>query len=166
MTDKKKKEDFLAMLNQCRGILYKICLLHTDRSRDSMDELYQDIVCNLWESYPLFAHASKPSTWVYRVALNTVYLHYRTHKRLPRFVTFDATLLENIADENNNSVIEALYALRDRLDPEEKTLVNLYIDHVPYREIAELLETTEDAVKHRMARIKQKLKQMNKHGNE
>ena len=71
------QKDFLEMLNQCQGIVMKVCLCFTDRQPANIDDLYQDIVSELWTSYPRFRQESKPSTWVYAVALNTALMRHR-----------------------------------------------------------------------------------------
>lgn len=54
----KLQKDFLEMLNQCQGIVMKVCLCFTDRQPANIDDLYQDIVSELWTSYP----GGKPRT--------------------------------------------------------------------------------------------------------
>lgn len=154
-------DDFLKMLNLSQGTIFRLCMLHTDRRPDSINDLYQAVVCNLWASYPKFRSDSKSNTWVYRVALNTARKHLRNQKHAPQFVQLDGCLCENIACSDSNPMVERLYQLIDFLDEDDKAVVTLYLDQVPLREIASILGTTETAVKHRMQRIKSKLKKMN-----
>ena len=49
--DERQQSEFLQMLSQCEGILIKACLYFTDRRRDDFRDLYQEIVCTLWESW-------------------------------------------------------------------------------------------------------------------
>ncbi|MBQ6157245.1 MAG: sigma-70 family RNA polymerase sigma factor [Bacteroidales bacterium] len=70
MRDQRESE-FMEMLARCERTLFKVCLFYTDRQPDNVRDMYQDIVCNLWQAWPSFRHESKANTWVYRVALNT-----------------------------------------------------------------------------------------------
>ena len=70
-------------------------------------------------------------------------------------------MCENIANPEENNMINRLYQLIDLLDEYEKTIIFLYIDKVPLREIAETLGTTEDAIKHKISRLKLKMIKMN-----
>lgn len=79
---------FLANLNQNIGIVHRVC--HTYFPRDAeREDVFQGIMYQLWKSYPQFKWASKFSTWIYKVALNTVITHIRT----PR----NAELTESVA---------------------------------------------------------------------
>ena len=49
-TDVRRHTEFLEMLRQCEGTLLKVCLYFTDRRRDDIRDLYQEIACTLWES--------------------------------------------------------------------------------------------------------------------
>ena len=44
--------EFEQMLRRSRSILYRICLAFTDRQPCNIDDLYQEIVCNLWRGWP------------------------------------------------------------------------------------------------------------------
>lgn len=164
MTKNKLQDEFLELLGQSRGTILKLCLMHTDRQPDNVNDLYQEIVCNLWESFPRFRHKSKPNTWVYRIALNTAYMQYRSRRRMPQFITLSDYICECIANPEGDKMIERLYWLIDLLNEEEKALILMYIDKVPLRDIAETLGTIEDAVKHKINRLKQKMKTLNEHG--
>ena len=78
-----KKERFLKMLADCEGIIFRACMYFTDRKPENVNDLYQEIVQRLWLSYPDFNQASKTSTWVYRIAVNTGFEHLRRKKSAP-----------------------------------------------------------------------------------
>lgn len=158
MAEKIQKE-FLEMLDQCQGIVMKVCLFFTDRQPANIEDLYQDIVSVLWESYPRFRRQSKLSTWVYTVALNTAVMYRRS--RNPKFVALTQEMCENIADTGGDKQVDRLYQLIDRLDAKDRTLLFLYLDKVPQRDIAHMLNTSEDTINKRISRLKQKLKKMN-----
>ena len=46
----KREEQFLEMLARCERTVFKVCLFYTDRQPDNVRDMYQDIVCNLWEA--------------------------------------------------------------------------------------------------------------------
>lgn len=72
------QRDFTALINQNRGIIYKVIRLYITNEEDERD-LFQEILFQAWKSYPRFDGRSKFSTWLYRVGLNTVL----TFKRRP-----------------------------------------------------------------------------------
>ena len=83
MSDKETIE-FEQMLIRSRCILYKICFAFTDRQPDNVNDLYQEIVCNLWRGWRGFRSDSDVTSWVYRVALNTASMEVRKKKQEKR----------------------------------------------------------------------------------
>ena len=64
------EKEFLGVIYDYQKIIYKICRVYRD-SREDQEDLFQEIVYQLWKSYPGFKRESKVSSWIYRVALNT-----------------------------------------------------------------------------------------------
>ncbi len=139
-----------------KGLLLKICRIYRGHPDDQHD-LYQDIVLNAWRSYPRFEGKSKFSTWLYRVALNTSLHQNRKDKFFGKMTNLEA--VENRAsEESTDDQINILYRAIDQLDPIEKSLVILYLDELPYKEISEITGLTESNVGVRLNRIKIKMK--------
>lgn len=168
MTRKETRHtEFEQMLRRSRRIIYGICLAFTDRQPDNVDDLYQEIVCNLWRGWPKFRGESNPTSWVYRIALNTAGMELRKRKRRERyeFIPIDESLLDLLSEEIDPRR-EELYELIDQLPDDEKKLLFLYLDHLSHAQIAEITGTTEDAVKQHIYRVKQKLVRLHQNENE
>lgn len=161
MNDEQRRNEFLELLGECQALLLHLCLTHSNRQPEEVKDMYQDIVCTLWECYPSFRHGCQPRTWAFRVALRTIYQHYRRRKRMPQFVELSAEMYETIADCSNDDLVGRLYQLIDRLDEADRSLLSLYVGKVSQREIADIFGTTENAINHRISRLKTLLKQMN-----
>ncbi len=73
------EKDFLEIVEVNQGIIYKVCKMYRDTQEDQED-LFREIVLQLWKSYPKFSKESKVSTWMYRIALNTAIAIYRKNK--------------------------------------------------------------------------------------
>ena len=155
--DTRQEAEFLEMLRQCEGTLVKVCFYFTDRRRDDFRDLYQEIACNLWEAWPSFRGDSNVNTWVTRIALNVAGQEIRRRRRLPQFVRFDESFYDTLADEATDSLYQKLYKLIDLLDDDDRKFLYLYLDRKPLREIAAITGYTENNVKQRIHRIKQKL---------
>lgn len=153
----RKQTEFLQMLDQCKGVVMKVCLCYGGTDRESMRDTYQDILCAMWESLPAFERRSDVTTWAWRVALNTAAMEHRRRRRMPQFVEMDESLYDTLADEAADMRHERLYSLIERLDPDDRQLVLLYIDRLPTSQIAEAMCISEDAVRQRLHRIKLKL---------
>ncbi|WP_343704396.1 sigma-70 family RNA polymerase sigma factor [Chitinophaga sp.] len=144
--------EFLALITQHQGIIAKICRLYRDGKEDRED-LFQEIVYQLWKSVPGYKGRAGFSTWLYRVALTTAIAAYR--KKQPRIV-YTATLPEQAASAENADQEQLLQALK-RLNDGEKALITLYLEDLSYREIAAITGITESNVGVKLNRIKQKI---------
>lgn len=144
--------EFLALIAQHQGIIAKICRLYRDGKEDRED-LFQEIVYQLWKSVPGYSGRAGFSTWLYRVALTTAIAAYR--KKQPRIV-YTATLPEQAASAEHADQEQLLQALK-RLNDGEKALITLYLEDLSYREIAAITGMTESNVGVKLNRIKQKL---------
>jgi len=157
--DKQKIEsEFLDMLRNYNRIIYKVVSFYIDESA-SLDDLYQDVVLNLWKSFPNFRKESEVSTWIYRIALNTCVSFYRNSRRRPACIEITPEI--NVYAEENEAVAE-LYASINRLGKLERALILLWLEDRPYKEIAEIMGITATNVSTKINRIKEKLKQISK----
>ena len=63
-------EAFLNLILAHKGLIYKASSIYTD-SREDREDLYQEIVLQLWKSFKNFRGEAKMSTYMYRIAMNT-----------------------------------------------------------------------------------------------
>ena len=158
MEKQKMEEEFLDMVQKNNRIIYKTASFYVSDNY-TLDDLYQDIVLNLWKSFPLFREESRESTWVYRIALNTCVTFYRKNSRRPTFVELTPDLNAYTVE---NEAISELYTCINRLGKLERALIFLYLEDRPYKEIAEIMGITTTNVSTKINRIKLKLKEMSK----
>ena len=153
------EKEFLALIHDYQNIIYKICRLYRDNKEDQED-LFQEIVYQLWKSYPGFKRESKVSSWMYRIALNTAIAIYRKSKiSVDYYQEFPEHL--HLSDEKTISENEErlFWALR-KLNDSEKAVISLYLEDFNYREIASITGLSESNVGVRLNRIKNKLKEI------
>lgn len=150
------EEEFLEMLSRSQGTIYKTCLLFTDRSAESIRDMYQEIVCTLWGAWPKFRGESATDTWVRRVALNVAVSEVRSHARRPRFVPIEDWMYNSIAEEVEKARPD-YYKIIDGLEEEDRALLYLRLERQTIGEMAETLSMTEGAVKQRLYRIRKKI---------
>jgi len=158
MENRKLEVEFLDMLREYNRIIYKAASFYADEN-STIDDLYQDVVLNLWKSFPDFRKESQLSTWIYRIALNTCVSFYRKNSRRPACVEITPDVKAYV--EENEAVAE-LYACINRLGKLERALILLYLEDRPYKEIAEIMGITVTNVSTKINRIKEKLRQISK----
>ncbi|HEX8945095.1 MAG TPA: sigma-70 family RNA polymerase sigma factor [Gemmatimonadaceae bacterium] len=132
------------------------------RDADAQKDLYQDMLVQLWRSFPSFAGASSAGTWLYRVALNTALAHVRrrsARRETPLAEEHDRTDDAGGVEERIDAQerVERLYAAIDRLSVTDKMLTMMYLDEKTYREMADVLGITESNVGVRLHRIRKEL---------
>ncbi len=127
---------------------------------DDQNDLFQEILYQLWKSYDNFKQQSQFSTWMYRVALNTAILFLKKDKSNR---TARAAFPEDIAqEENDNQVKESqlshFYKALQKLDKIEKAVMFYYLENYTHKEIANNLGITEVNARVKLNRAKDKLK--------
>ena len=154
-----KQSDFIRLIREHEGIIYKISRVYFDQEEDQKD-LYQEIVYQLWKSYDSFDDRSKWSTWMYRVALNTAISFLKRDKSKLKKVSSEG--LDNFKMEPFDPVmeerIEWLYKSIQELNVVEKGIILLYLEGKRHDEIASITGFSTTNVGTRISRIKEKLK--------
>jgi RNA polymerase sigma-70 factor (ECF subfamily) len=146
---------FLQTIKEHQNIIHKISRMYRNTREDQQD-LFQEIVFQLWRAFPGFRQESKVSTWIYRIALNTAIAVYRKPKA-------DISLSENLPEQADfvaevSDQEELMYRALRQLNDSEKALISLFLEDYSYQEIADVTGISENYVGVRLNRIKEKLK--------
>lgn len=156
------EKEFLQIIQSNQGIIHKVCNMYCDLE-DDRNDLFQEIVAQLWKSYPTFRNESKFTTWMYRVALNTAITTFKKVKRRPdqRQLTIDNFQIADTRDEHDTEEdIKKMHQAVARLTGIEKSIILLFLEDKKYEEIAEITGITQNYVRVKMNRIKKKLKKL------
>lgn len=145
------KDKYVKLIQENEGIIHKVIGLHIDESEDKKD-LFQEILLQAWKSFPKFKGASSFSTWLYRVALNTVFTYKKTKKRT--IVTDNEILPDVNTVEIKEEPHELLYQLIRQLDEVDRTIMTLHLDSYKNKEIAEILGMKVNHVNVKLHRLK------------
>ncbi len=156
------EKEFLQIIQRNQGIIHKVCNMYCDLEEDRND-LFQEIVAQLWKSFPSFRNESKFSTWMYRVALNTAITTFKKDKRRPdqNQLTYENyQIAEDRYDSDSDDNIKVMHRAVAQLTGIEKSIVLLFLEDKKYEEIAEITGITQNYVRVKMNRIKKKLKKL------
>jgi len=146
---------FLQHINAHIGIARKVSRVYTEDDWQKED-LFQEMMYQLWKSYPGFKGDSTFSTWMYRVCLNTA-MTFR--KNATRHKARSIPLENHDVPETvkNIDAVEELYAAIATLERLNKAIILLYLDDLSYEEIASVTGLTKSNVSVRLVRIKKEL---------
>ena len=156
-------EHFLSLLESHQRPLFKICWAYGSTSHDR-DDLFQEIVGQLWTSFAKYDRSRKFSTWMFRVALNVAIDFRRRQQRQGReTATLDDRALAGPArathDATKQEQLRELTELLERQSDADRAILLLFLEGHSYREIGEVLGTSESNVGTRLNRLKTSLRQ-------
>ena len=154
------KQDFLNLIDDNRNIIYKVCFIYSD-SVNTHEDLFQEVVINLWSSCPRFRGDCKVQTWIYRIALNTCVSFLRKSKARPSSLPLTNNI-EVVANDFDHEKIRELYININNLEKIEKAIVLLHLEEKSHDEISQILGISKSNVAVKLFRIREKLKQMSK----
>ena len=157
------EQQFLALINGNRPRILRVCRVYAWNSADQ-DDLYQEILSQIWRGLPGLKEKHFANTWLYRVAINTAISFVRKRaSRSDRVVHFEhADLTRTIesrqeTEDNPDDRIADLYTAIYRLNPIEKALVTLFLEDLTYEQIAEATGINANNVGVMLHRAKKKL---------
>ena len=149
---------FVELIYRHVGIIYKICNLYADG--EDREDLKQEIIYQLWKSFPAYRGTSKFQSWMYRVALNTAMLGLRARKIKYTGLTGQELGIPEVPVESldEDSRVKRLYHQISKLKDLDKTIVFLYLEQCSYNEIAEITGISKKNVSVRLTRIRERLR--------
>lgn len=151
------KEKFVQTVREHKGTIYTVCYMFS-KDTDEVNDLYQEILMNLWRRFGSFEGKSDIRTWIYRVALNTCISIDRKKKRKPVRLNMDIDLYEDT--DTDTRQVRMLYNRISRLGPFDRAIILLWLDNIPYEEIGEIVGISAKYVSVRLLRIKEELRKM------
>lgn len=131
-------------------------------NHDDQQDLFQEIICQLWKSYDSFRNESQFSTWMYRVAINTAIVFLKNEKRK---VDKYPIVSENIKEEEGDSEIkesqmEHFYKAIQKLEKIDKAIIFYQLEGFSHKEIGSNLGISEGNARVKLNRAKEKLKEI------
>ena len=155
----RKEEQFVALIHAHQGLIFKIASFYTS-TKEEKEDLSQEIIYQVWKSFDLFQNNSKPSTWLYRIGMNTAISQLNKSKRKATAVPLDEIQVQwtEERDSDQEEKLSQLYAEIKKLNLLDRGIVLLYLEAKSHEEISEILGISVSNVGTRMSRIKEKLR--------
>jgi RNA polymerase sigma-70 factor (ECF subfamily) len=128
------------------------------------EDLFQDVLLQVWSSIPAFRGEAKATTWIYRVAFNTA-LAWRRRERRRRerhetFLKFDVSPQSQPSHADTlpeQEIVEQLYAAIRQLPKVDTSLALMHLDGLSYSEMAEVLGISENYIGVKLNRTRKQL---------
>lgn len=155
------EKSFINLINEHQGLIHKVCILY-ETDKDIRNDLFQEIVLQLWKSFHTFRGDSKITTWMYRIALNTAISGLRKQKRGLHTEELEErhfNISDQYSDDHEENLLKLQRCIR-QLSEIERAMIMMALDEVPYEDIAETIGITQNNVRVRMNRIREKLRKL------
>ncbi len=163
-----KKEKQFREITEKYGLKVRRLCFAWCYDKKQIDDLYQEVMLNIWQSLDRYKGKASIGTWVYRVTVNTALTFNR--KRLLHKERFGAALPDEAtlaAPQENNEENERVEKLRQamcKLTDTERLLIGLYLEELSYKDIADIMGITTNHVGVKINRVKNKLMRVYKNG--
>ena len=155
-----KEANFKELFQKNSRKIYHLCYGYTG-DEDSANDLVQETFMKVWQNLEKFRNQALISTWIYRIAVNTCLSYLRVEKRQAKDELTD-TIIENKTEEisDKKEQIGSLYKCISQLEENERILITMVLDEIPYHEIAQILGISDGNLRVKIHRIKQKLTEL------
>lgn len=155
-----EEQSFNKLVKDHHASIYRICRAYLYDASHA-DDLYQEILFQLWKSIKNFKGNARVSTWVYRVAVNTA-ITFNTknsrhqHLPLPELIQFpyENTL---IIKQEQEAELDKMRFCISKLETQERLIISLVLEDKSYKEISEIIGTNINNVGVKINRIKARL---------
>jgi len=152
--------EFTKMVREYRSTIYSVCYFFSDNPTE-VDDLFQEVLVNLWKGFPDFRNESSLKTWIWRISLNTCCsIQKRERRNVPTVpLLIDKDLFSE--SEQSGRQVKMLYDRINKLEVFDRAIILLWLESMSYDEIGAIVGISTSAVTSRLFRIKEQLKSMN-----
>ncbi|MCQ2095178.1 MAG: sigma-70 family RNA polymerase sigma factor [Bacteroidaceae bacterium] len=153
------EKEFAELVRKCKSTIYTVCYMFSN-DEDEVNDLFQEVLVNLWKGYGSFRNESRLSSWVYRVSLNTCISLDRKKRKIGKHVPLDMNI--NLFEDHDEDTrqIQQLYDRIHRLGPVDRAIILLWLDNLSYEEIGSIVGISTKNVSVKLVRIREKLSAM------
>ena len=150
--------EFTRMVKEQRSTIYTVCYMFSNNA-DEVNDLFQDVLTNLWKGYDRFEGRSDVRTWIYRISLNTCISADRK-KRKQKTVPLSMNINPFVDQEEDIRQSEMLRRRIAKLGAFDRAIILLWLENMSYEEIGQVVGISTKNVSVKLFRIKEQLKNM------
>ena len=150
---------FTKIIKEYRKTIYTVCYFYSKDSEE-VNDLYQEILINLWKGFEKFRGESSLKTWIWRVSLNTCNNQERKKKSSVQTIPLSIDIDLYNDDDVQSKQIQMLYDRINRLDVFDRAIILLWLENMNYQDIADVVGISLSNVTTRLFRVKEQLKSM------
>ena len=149
---------FSRLVAEQKSTIYTVCYMFS-KDQDEVNDLFQEILVNLWKGFEIFEGRSDVRTWVYRVSLNTCITQDRKKKR-QKSVPLSMNINLFADQDEDTKQVDMLRRRINKLGPFDRAIILLWLENMSYEEIGQVVGISTKNVSVRLFRIKEQLKEI------
>ena len=155
------EKEFEQLVKKHKNTIYTVCFMFSKDSEE-VNDLFQEVLIAIWQGLPTFKGQSNIATWIWRISLNTcISCERKKKKNVTVSLSMDVDYFED--KDADAQQVRMLYERVHQLKPFDRAIVLLWLEGIPYDEIAAIVGITTSNVATRLFRIREQLKQMSNH---
>ena len=154
-----QEQEFSEFVHRHKSTIYTVCYMFS-KDNDEVQDLFQDILTNLWTGFDSVRGEAQQKSWVWRVALNTCISVERKKKKRPQLAQLSMDIDLYADDDNDILQVQALHKRISSLGLVDRAIILLWLEDMSYEEIGSIMGITSRNVGVKLFRIKERLKQM------
>ena len=163
MDNPQNEHDFSRIVREHKSTIYTVCYMFS-KDEDEVNDLFQEVLINLWKGLQNFRGDSDIRTWIYRISLNTC-ISYDRKKRKRKTVPLTMSINPFTDSDEDSRQVQQLNRRISQLGPFDRAIVLLWLENMSYEEIGEIVGISTKNVSVRLYRIKERLKKGSDNGD-
>ena len=161
-----RERRFRQLVSENKERIYRICVYHSS-CREDCEDMFQQVLINIWSSLQNFRGDSKVSTWIYRIALNTTIdfnrmesRRMKNHHQLMQEFRLVSGQDEQWEKLRKEKMLDEIHTQIIQLSVIDKLIMSLFMEELSSKEIADVVGISEGNVRIKIHRIRESLKSM------
>ena len=150
--DEKRFKD---LIHRQRDLIWRVCSSYRLSAAWTTEDAFHEVLCDLWRGFGTFDRRSSESTWVYRIATNTMNSLTRKMGNQPTAPPPEGRD-PGYRDDDYRDLVELIEATPEP----DRTIIKAHAQGYGYKEIAKITGLSIAAVSMRLTRALRKLRKM------
>ena len=146
---------FRELIHRQRDLIWRVCSSYKLSAAWTTEDAFHEVLCDLWQGYGTFDRRSSESTWVYRVAVNTMNSLARKKGNQPTALPPERND-PSYRDDDYRDLVELIEAMPEP----DRTIVKAHVQGFGYKEVSGITGLSIAAVSMRLSRALRKLRKL------
>ena len=132
------EKQFAQIVAEHKKTIYTVCYMFS-KEKGEIDDLFQEILINIFNGLEHFRNQSELSTWIWRISLNTcISAERKKNRKISREVPLSVNINLFTDDDNDTRQVRILKERISKLGIFDRAIILLWLENLSYDEIASM----------------------------